>query len=100
MRLHSKHIVSDDRVVSDDIIGFTDTQINPSDSACKIFKTLNFFNIDLNNNENRFLSVAYGYRNDVAVLNNFDTNGVSIFNFKEHAFANRLSNPAPAKIFL
>ena len=55
-----------------------------------MFKTLNFFNIDLNNNENRFLSVAYGYRNDVAVLNKFDATGVSILSFKKHVFGDRV----------
>ena len=82
-------IVCDKRLINNDIIGFTETQINPSNSTCKIIKTLNFFNINFNNNENKFLSLAYGYRN-VVVLDKFDTNGVSIFSFKKHAFANRV----------
>ena len=93
MRSLSKHvddIASDKRLINNDIIGFTETQINPSNSTCKIIKTLNFFNINFNNNENKFLSLAYGYRN-VVVLDKFDTNGVSIFSFKKHAFANRVS---------
>ena len=92
MRSLSKHvddITSDKRLINNDIIGFTETQINPSNSTCKIIKTLNFFNINFNNNENKFLSLAYGYRN-VVVLDKFDTNGVSIFSFKKHAFANRV----------
>ena len=44
----------------------------------------------MNNNENKFLSLAYGSRNDVAVLDKFDVNGVSIFSFKKHAFPNRV----------
>ena len=84
MRSLSKHvddIVSNKRLIND-IIGFTETQINPSNSTSKIIKTLNFFNINFNNNENKFLSLAYGCRNDVVVLDKFDTNGVSIFSFK------------------
>ena len=55
MRSLSKHvddIVSDKRLINNDIIGFAETQINPSNSTCKIIKTLNFFNINFNNNEN------------------------------------------------
>ena len=34
--------------------------------------------------------LAYGCRNNLAVLDNFDGNGVSIFSFKKHAFARRV----------
>ena len=37
-----------------------------------------------NNNENKFLSLAYGCKNDIADLNKFDANGVSILSFKKH----------------
>ena len=76
--------------INNNIIVFTETQISSSDSACKIAKTFNFSNINFNNTEDKFLSVAYGYRNDVAILNTFYTNGESIFSFKEHAFAHRV----------
>ena len=58
------------------IIGFTVTRINSLDSTCKIIETLN-------------LSLAYGCRN-VAVLEKFDANGVFIFSFKKHDFADRV----------
>ena len=51
---------------------------------------MNVFNIKFNSNENKFLSLAYGCRNHVAVLNKFDANGVSILSFKKHAFADRI----------
>ena len=41
------------------IIGFTERQIKPSDSNCKIIELLNLFDIHFNNNENKFLSLAY-----------------------------------------
>ena len=85
---HVDYIVSDNRIINNNIIGFTETQIKPSDSTCKIIETLNLFNINFNNNDNKFLSLAY--RNDVAVLNKFDANGVSILSFKKHAFADRV----------
>ena len=53
-------------------------------------ETLNFFNINFNNDENKFLSLAYGCRNDVAILDKFNTNGVSIFSFKKHVSADRV----------
>ena len=62
MRSLSKHvddIVADNRVMNNDIIGFTETQINPSDSTCKIIETLNLFNISFNKNENKFLRLIY-----------------------------------------
>ena len=93
---HVYDILSDNRIINNDIIGFTETQIKPSDSTSKVIQTLNVFNINFNKNENKFLSLAYGYMslayslNDVIVLNKFDANGVSNLSFKKHAFANRI----------
>ena len=45
VRLLSKHvndIVCDDRIINNDIIGITETQIYPSHFTCKIMETLNF----------------------------------------------------------
>ena len=67
--------------MNNDLIEFKETQINLSDYTCKIIQGLNFFNINFNNNENEFLSLAYGCKNDVAVLDKFDANGASIFRF-------------------
>ena len=52
--------------------------MKPSDATCKIIETLNLFNINFNNNENKFLSLASVCRNGVAVLSKFDANGASI----------------------
>ena len=72
--------------MNNDIIGFTDPQVRPSDSTCKIIETLNFYN-----NKNKFYSLAYGCGNDIAILNKFDANEVSILFFKKHTFfANRV----------
>ena len=62
VRLLSKHvnyIVCDDRIINNDIIGITETQICPSDFTCKIMETLNFFKMSFNNDENKFLSLGY-----------------------------------------
>ena len=73
-------------IISDDI-GFTETQIIPSDSICKIMEILTFFNFDFNNKENKFSNLAYRCRNNVAILDEFDANGVCLVSFKKHAFA-------------
>ena len=82
-RTLSKHIddiVSDNRLINNGIIRFTKNKlIRPSDSTCKIVEIINLFNTNFNNNENKFVSLTYGCRNDVAVSDKFDTNGVSIF---------------------
>ena len=44
---HVYDILSDNRIINNDIIGFTETQIKPSDSTSKVIQTLNVFNINL-----------------------------------------------------
>ena len=39
---------------------------------------MNFFYADFDNNENKIFTLVYSFRNDVAVLNKFDANGLSI----------------------
>ena len=73
-------IVSGNTIMNSDVILNTETQINPSDSTCKIIQALIFFNIDFNNTENRILTLAYGYRHDIIVCDKFNPSGV----FKKH----------------
>ena len=74
------------------IIGFTETQINTLNTTCKSIDTLNSLKINFSNNENKFLNLTYWCRNDVAVLDKFDAERVSIFSFKKHAFTNKVFN--------
>ena len=83
-------IVSDERIIYNDITVFTKTQINPSDSTGKIIETLDFLDISFNNNKGDSLILAYGCRNNVAVLDEFNTNGVPIFSFKKHALVKKV----------
>ena len=39
---HIDVIVSDNRIISSDITGFTETHIKPSDSTCEAMETFNF----------------------------------------------------------
>ena len=57
---------------------FTETQIKPSESTRKIIESLNFLDINFNNNEKKVLGLAYGCRNDVNLVNKFDANGIYI----------------------
>ena len=52
---HIDHIVGDDRIISNGIMRFTEIQINPSDSTCKIMETSNFFKNSFNNENNFFV---------------------------------------------
>ena len=83
-------IATDNRITNNSIIGFTETQINPTDCIIKIMETFHFLNINFNNNENEFLCLAYGCGNDLPLLNKFDANGVSILSFKKHTIADRV----------
>ena len=50
--IHVGDIVSDNRIINNNVIGFTETQIKPSASHRKIIETLKLFNINSNNNNN------------------------------------------------
>ena len=76
--------------MNNDIIGFIETQVKPSDSTSRIIEALNDFNIKLNNNENKFLILAYGCRNDGVVLKKIDANRVSISSLKKNAFSDKI----------
>ena len=53
-------------------------------------ETLSLLNSNFNKNEHKFLSLTYGCRNNIAILDKFDANGVSIFSFKKHVFVYRV----------
>ena len=84
---HIDDIISDDRIIDNDILGFTETQIKPSNWTCKIIETFNFFDVNFNNKKKKKLSLAYRRRNNIAVLDKFNANGLCIFSFKKETFA-------------
>ena len=53
---HVDDIVSDNRIINNDVLGLTETQIKQSGSTCKIIETLSLFNINFNNNEKKCLT--------------------------------------------
>ena len=76
---HGDDIVSDDKIRNDQATEFTETQIIPWDSTWKVPETLSFFSFNSNNDENKFLSLAYKRRNNIAILDKFDANGVCLW---------------------
>ena len=62
---HVDDLISDNRIINNVFMGFTELKIKLSDSTSKIVETLNFCNINFNNTENNFLNLAYRYRNEV-----------------------------------
>ena len=87
---HVGYILSGKRIIYNDIIGFTETQIKSLDSTWKIVETLNLMNIIFNNNRDKVLSLANRCRNGVTVLNKFYANALSILSFKKLDFANKV----------
>ena len=51
---HADNIVSDKRIINNEVKRFTEAQIIPSVSTYKITRTLSFFNVNSNDNENKF----------------------------------------------
>ena len=76
---HGDDIISDDRIRNDQATEFTETQIIPWDSTWKVPETLSFFSFNSNNDENKFLSLAYERRNNIVILDKFDANGVCLW---------------------
>ena len=48
---HLGDIVSDDRIINNDVIGFIEAQISLSDSTCRLIETFNFFIVRFNNRQ-------------------------------------------------
>ena len=84
------YILSSKRVIYNDIIGFTETQIKSLDSTLEIVETLNLFNIVFNINNDKVSRLANGCRNDVAVSNKFYANRISILSFKKLDLVNKV----------
>ena len=91
MKSFSKHtddIVADNRVINNDIIGYTNQSIRFYLQNCRNIKTILILII----NQKKFLRLAYGGKNDIVVFDKFDADEVSILSFKKHVSASRLLN--------
>ena len=70
-------------VWKNDVIGFTETQMKPSDSASRIDDLLKAFNMNFNNNDDKFLNLPYGFQDDIAII-------ISIINLRKDNFTERV----------
>ena len=76
----------DYRCLKNYVIGFTGTQMKPLDSTFIIDDTLKDFNMKFHNNYDKFLSLAYGCQDGIAITRKFDVNGISIISFRKDIF--------------
>lgn len=62
-----KHVndIVRDNAITNNKIGFTETEIKSPDPTCKIIQVLPFFNISLNKNEKTLLSLVYQYKKEM-----------------------------------
>ena len=82
-------MINDYRVLKNDVVGFTETQIKPWDSTCLINEVFKNYNMNYSNNENKFLRLAYGFWDNVFVLRDFSSNGISILSLRIDAFSDK-----------
>ena len=87
---HVSDLANDYRILNNDIVGFTETQVKAVDSTESVNKLLHDFHMYYNNNDNKYLSLAYGCKESILVLRRFDINGVSILSFKKNYFSTNI----------
>ena len=92
---HSCDIETDDRIMSNDVLCFTKTQLQYQHSLNGIKQDFENFRIFFNNNDNKFLSLAYAFQKDLTLITQEDFQGVSICNFRKSSFVN-----APLKLMV
>ena len=64
---HVQDLINDYRILKNYVVGFTETQIKPSDSTCLINEVFKNYNMNYSNNENKFSSLAYECRDNVFI---------------------------------
>ena len=86
-------IASDKRLMSNDILRFTETQIEQTQSDTDDLNLVfNGFNIYFNNNQNKFMSLTYGLHDTITVTEKEDFPGISIVKFKKTPFCEKALN--------
>ena len=84
---HALDIVSDDRLINNDILSFTETQIQPHYSNSTIQSLFKNFVIYFNNNSNTFLTLAYGMHNNLELIDRDDFPGLSVLNIVKGSYS-------------
>ena len=81
-------IKSDVRLMSSDGLCLTETQPQHQHSLHGIEQYFGNFNISLNSNDNKFLSLAYAFQKALTLITQEHFPGVSICNFRKSSFVN------------
>ena len=84
---HALDIVSDNRLINNDVLCFTETQIQPHYSTSTIQSLFRNFVIYFNNNSNKFLSLAYGIHNNLELIDREDFPGLSVLNIVKGSYS-------------
>ena len=90
LKKHVNDLVNDYRIIKNDIVGFTETQVNPSDSMELVNEKFHNFLMNYDNNNNKYLSLAYGYQDNIFMLRRFVINGISMFSFRKDVFSEKI----------
>ena len=83
---HAGDIKSDGRLMGNDVLCFTETQLQHQHLLNGIEQYFENFRIFFNNNYNKFLSLAYAFQKDITVISQEDFAGVSVCNFRKGSF--------------
>ena len=76
------------RLMSNSVLCLTETQLQHQHSLNGIEQYLENFRIFFNNNDSKFLSLAYAFQKDLTLITQEDFPGVSICNFRKNSFVN------------
>ena len=87
IRSFNKHVIDDTKLAESDTICFTETQLHASVAPKRRLKK---FGMIYNNNEDKFQSLAIGFRNDVSIVTDTNLNGASVIEFVKPDFNRRL----------
>ena len=74
--------------MSNDVLCLTGTQLQHQHSLNGIEQHFENFRIFFNNNDNKFLSLAYAFQKDLTLITQEDFAGMSTCNFRKSSFVN------------
>ena len=84
---HARDIVSDNILISNDILCFTETHIAPHYSTNTIQLFFKHFVIYFNSDSNKFLSLAYGLDSNLELIDRDDFPGLSVINIVKSSYS-------------
>ena len=83
---HVHVIANDQRLLNNDFICFTETQIKHGQTVDEISEILKQFSMYFNNNQNHFLSIAYGHSESISILDHEHHPALSVVTVLKKSF--------------